>query len=253
MEITKDSLLKIKSLITSNKKLDFNFYYNTIDILRKDILFKNAIKYKKEDSDVPAYVNSENETLYFSDSVIPYSENFYKYYISFPEYDDIEVFNYKFVSTLLHELAHLKQVDYANNDNGNILNLLYRKIYYEGERDEEHYKNNPYNYAFEYNADMEAIKISNFLFADNDFLKIVNYMDLVGLLTGYYYDYKTKSFLAERTFKLLNINDESIKKVYDLPIGVLIHNGLPVGEDVLDELYDDPAINLVKIRKKYNL
>lgn len=251
MEITKDSLLKIRSLITSDKKLDLNFYYNAIDILRNDSLYNNEIKYKKDDGKDPAWVNIKTHTLHFTDKAIPCSENKIKEFELYPAYDDIGIFNYNFTNILLHELSHLKQLDNAKNDEG-IIGSLYRKIY-EGDRDEEHYRKNPYDYVFEYNADMDAFRISDLLFEDNHFLRTINYMEFVGLIVGHYYDGKTDSFLAERTFKLLNIHDDSIKLVHDLPISTLVHNGLPVSENVLDELYDNPVMNLVKVRKKYNL
>ena len=252
MEFTKQSLLKIKSLISTDKKLDFQTYYKIIEILRNDPLFNNPIKYVKSNSDSPAYTDPSTGILYFSDSLIPYSENFYKNYSYLPNYNDIDAFNYKFLFTLLHELTHLKQCDYAKNDNG-VLGLLYKKVLFEGDIDEEHYINNPRDYVFEYNADIESMKILKMLFSDNDFLKALNYMEFIGLLLNYYYDDTTDSFLAEKTFKLLKITDENIKKVYDKPLNVLIHNGLPVNKNVLNELYENPVLNLIKVRKKYDL
>ena len=248
MEFTKESLLKIKSYISSQKKLDIQIYDIIIEILRKDPLFNNPIKYIKNENNIPAAINCNTGVLYFSDSVLPYSENFYKKYSIFPNYNDVDAFNYKLVFTLLHELAHLKQLDYLKYSRG-ILGKIYKKTLLSKNRDDNHYDNNPYDYVYEYNADIEAMRIINKIYQDNEFLFTLNYLEFMSLLTNYYYDDETNVFLAEKTFKLLEIDDSDVKKIYRKPISVLIRHGLPIDVQILDELSENPII----FRKKYDL
>lgn len=253
MKITKESLLKIKSLLSSKEKLGLHIYYDIIEVLRRDPLINNKIKCIKNSGSDIAYTIFKNETIYFTDNVIPFSEIFYKDYSYLPEYDEVAAFNYRLVFTLIHEIAHLKQSDYAKRDKG-IVGLLYKKIIFEGDLDEETYKNNPYEYVFEYNADFEALRILRYLFDDNEFLTYLNFIEFIGVLSSYY-DEETDSFIAERTFNLLNIDDDSVKKVYNEPLDVLIHHGLPISKKNLNEIYGDEKTieHFVKVRKKYKL
>ena len=250
MKITKESLLKIKSAISDKRKLDLSIYETIIEILRKDTLFNNPINYEKNVGNAYAAINMKTGIFHFSDNVIEYAKGFYKDYSFLPQYNEIDAFNYKLLFTLLHELAHLKQFDYAKNDEG-ILGKIYRETLLNGNRDEEHYNNNPYDYVFEYNADMEAMKIINNIYAENIFLTSLNYLEFMGLIFNCYFDGEANCFLAQKTFRLFKIDDSDVKKIYNEPINILIHHGLPVNEKILDELYD--PMNIMKLRRKYDL
>lgn len=250
MEITKESLTKIKSSINVPGKLDLKIYDTIIDILRNDPLYNNPIKFVKNVDDTKAGVDVRTGILHFNDEVIPYAEEFYNEYFWLPGYNKTDAFNYKLIFTLLHELAHLKQVDYAKNDES-IVGKIYREIFSTDGGDEEHYLNNPSDYVFEYNANLEAMRIIRKIYDENIFLITLNGMEFTGLILGSYYDAETKSFLAEKTFKLLDLDTSEVKKIHDEPIDVLIHHGLPVDNQVLDEIFD--PICLIKARNKYNL
>lgn len=252
MQLTKDSLIKIKSYITSTEKLDLSIYETIIEILRNDPLFDNPIKYEKvKDEDIHAGINKTTGELYYSDSVIPYSENFYPHLSFLPGYNDIDAFNYKLLFTLLHELGHLKQYDYSKNDDG-IIGEIYRNTFESEKINDDYYKKNPYDYVFEYNADMEAMRVMNTLYSDNMFLKALNLIEYLGLLNNVYYDFDKNMFIAEKTYDLLELDSASVKQIHDLPVDVLVHNGLPVRNKVLNKLYGNP-FSSVKYRKKYNL
>ena len=250
MEITKESLLKIKSAIQVSEKLNLEIYDTVIEILRNDPLYNNPIKFVKNVDDIHAGVDISTGILHFSDKVIPYAEDFYKVYSFLPGYNEIDAFNYKLLFTLLHELAHLKQKDYAEKDKG-ILGKIYKEILSADTGDEQHYIDNPYDYVFEYNADIEAMRMIKKIYNDNVFLNVLNSMEFASLIMSSYYDNETDSFLAEKTFKLLDLDTSEVKKMYDMPVDVLIHNGLPVSDKILDKLYN--PIKLIKTRKKYDL
>ncbi len=250
MEITKESLTKIKSSINVPGKLDLKIYDTIIDILRNDPLYNNPIKLVKNVDDIKAGVDVSTGILHFNDEVIPYAEEFYKEYFFLPGYNETDAFNYKLIFTLLHELAHLKQVDYAKNDKS-IVGKIYREIFSTDAGDEEHYLNNSHDYVFEYNADLEAMRIIREIYNENVFLITLNGMEFVGLILGSYYDGKTNSFLAEKTFKLLDLDTSEVKKLHDEPIDVLVHHGLPVNDQICTEIFN--PMQLIKVRDKYNL
>lgn len=250
MKITKESLTKIKSSIHVPGKLDLRIYDTIIDILRNDPLYDNPIKFVKNVDDIKAGVDVTTGVLHFNDEVIPYAEEFYSEYSQLPGYNKTDAFNYNLIFTLLHELAHLKQVDYAKNDKG-IVGTIYREIFSTDNGDEEHYLNNSYDYVFEYNADLEAMRIIREIYNGNTFLTALNGMKFMGLIFGSYYDGKTNSFLAEKTFKLLDLDTSEVKKFHDEPIDVLVHHGLPVNDQICTEIFN--PMQLIKARDKYNL
>lgn len=263
MEITKKSLTEIKELLNSygDKKYDMNVYHNIIEILRSDKSFDNPILLGKGNSDSPAYIIPTEEKLYYSDDVISYSSDYRKNnYSFFPFLTELDCYRYKFIFTLFHELAHLKQCDYALHSKSKyeIINKLYKQVLFNGELNKEHYIDNPYDYVYEYNADLEAANVLLHLFSDNPVLTMINNLEYSSHVCNEFADYDgdKPQFLSEKTYKLLNITDDSIKRYYDLPLEILIHNGLPIKDEILDHIFgnsDDEfanAVNLLDIRQK---
>ena len=154
-------------------------YDDIIKILQYDSMLDTLIQYEKANIDIPACMDYILGKLFFLDCLIPHAMNFYNNCSYLPNYNEEDSFKYKFALVLFHELAHLKQRDYAKKEKS-LLGTIYKKCYEEGNRNEDHYNSNPLDYFFEYNANLESTKILSYLFCENEFLMILNYFDFYG-------------------------------------------------------------------------
>lgn len=266
MKISRESLLKIKALLDTyrGQKYDLKLFFKIIEIIRNDKLFNNQIIVIKSRNNVLG-MNLSDGSLHYSEDILSFAEQLDllpQYNALYGEigelYNKTDLFNYRLLFILFHELAHLKQRDYALKRESEfiVINKLYKQVFYKGIRNIEHYLNNPYDYVFEYNADIEAMRLLQYLFSDNIFLALLNNIEFAGLISSYY-DINSGIFLAEKTLNVQRINDKRLIRLHNLPIDVLVHNGLPVDNMVLNEIYGTSGnINpqdLVRTRIKYNL
>lgn len=252
MDISKESLLEIKYILTflRNQKYDFKVINEIINILRKDSILDNPIDVEITDENTPAY--TIEGVIYFSDYMFIYAQKAISLYKNFSNYNEYDAYNYMLLEIVLHEIAHLSQLDIAlkRKSKYDVINDLYYLVLFGGYKDQEHYERNRLRYVHEYNANMEALKILKKLFEKNKFLEYLNNYQFKKLLDNYYITEK-KIFIAEQTLDFRHVEDKSIISIHrEVPTGILISNGLPIDYKSLNKLNIRP---LERTRRKYNL
>lgn len=247
MVISNESLSKIKELLNLQKqgRFDFGIYSDIINIINENPLFDIHIMHKQVTSTIPAY--TEDGIIYYSNNLISYIENYIKNFKSYSKYDDTQIYNYIFLECIFHEIAHIQQLNIAlaKSSEYDILNKLYFELLFCGRRNHDHYDKHRSDYFHEYNANLEALKVLYQIYPNNKFLDLINLFQIKTNLM--YYFYKNK-FISERTFDSVGLTDKSIIKVHDVPTNVLIMNGLPVSDEIVKEISNEP---IQRTRKKY--